>query len=156
MDTKARREGIRSAKRGSQFLLDGQTKESKAPPRRISSRGKSLRQIHKIETRQKLPSIVAWTSERNENRRKLDFTEKIGATENKTSNELDQLFCYAKSLWAEAPCGSAVHGKVDEMSPAPLPHPPTQTSPAAEPPLWLDPPPPRQHDWWKTRRTRKN
>ena len=27
----------------------------------------------------------------------------------------------AKSLQGEAPCGSAVYGKVDEMSPAPLP-----------------------------------
>ncbi len=29
--------------------------------------------------------------------------------------------CCAKSLKGEAPCGIAVHGKVDEMSPAPSP-----------------------------------
>ncbi len=36
----------------------------------------------------------------------------------------------AKSLWGEAPCGSAVHGRVDEVSPPPplpLPNPHPQT-----------------------------
>ena len=32
-----------------------------------------------------------------------------------------ELLCCAKSLQGEAPCGNAVHGKVDEMSPAPSP-----------------------------------
>ncbi len=35
----------------------------------------------------------------------------------------------AKSLQGEAPCGSAVYGKVDEMSPAPLPDPSPRTPP---------------------------
>ncbi len=57
--------------------------------------------------------------------------------------------CCAKSLQGEAPCGSAVYGKVDEMSPyapSPSPTPCPQT-------LGLPCPqtPPR-----KTRRTRKN
>ncbi len=52
----------------------------------------------------------------------------------------------AKSLQGEAPCGSAVYGRLDEMSPAPLqPGPPS-----------LDPPPMCLHELWKTRRTRKN
>ncbi len=46
--------------------------------------------------------------------------------------------CCAKSLQGEAPCGSAVYGKVDEMSPAPLPpnplHPPNPLPP--NPPPW--------------------
>ncbi len=51
----------------------------------------------------------------------------------------------AKSLWGEAPCGSAVHGKVDEISPAhpqPPPPPPTPASnpPAPEPPCPWTPP----------------
>ena len=43
--------------------------------------------------------------------------------------------CCAKSLQGEAPCGSAVHGRVDEMSPAPSPH----QTPLPQTPL--DPPP---------------
>ncbi len=35
----------------------------------------------------------------------------------------------AKSLQGEAPCGSAVYGKVDEMSPPPPPGPPAWTPP---------------------------
>ncbi len=64
----------------------------------------------------------------------------------------------AKSLQGEARCGSAVYGKVDEMSPAPLPlpQPPSLLPPVPGPPLWLDPPPCGQYEWWKTRRTRKN
>ncbi len=49
----------------------------------------------------------------------------------------------AKSLLGEAPCGSAVHGKVDEMSPAPYPLNPPPPSPNPPPtcpdPLPLDP-----------------
>ncbi len=48
----------------------------------------------------------------------------------------------AKSLQGEAPCGGAVYGRVDEMSPAPCPLPGGGVG--------------FQHDWWKTRRTRKN
>ncbi len=46
--------------------------------------------------------------------------------------------CCAKSLQGEAPCGSAVHGKVDEMSAALLPPPPTPPLPPSPPPC-LDP-----------------
>ncbi len=42
----------------------------------------------------------------------------------------------AKSLQGEAPCGSAVYGKVDEMSPAPLP-PPHWPGPPWIPPLYV-------------------
>ncbi len=61
----------------------------------------------------------------------------------------DQVYC-AKSLQGEAPCGSAVCGKVDEMSPTPSPS-PNPTPPAGPPSPCLDPPPAG-----KTRRTRKN
>ncbi len=43
----------------------------------------------------------------------------------------------AKSLWGEAPCGSAVYGKVDEMSPAPPP-PPAGPPPPTRPPCGED------------------
>ncbi len=47
------------------------------------------------------------------------------------------------SLWGEAPCGSAVHGKVDEMSPAPSHYQQPPPSPPNPLPLPLpDPPPP--------------
>ena len=39
----------------------------------------------------------------------------------------------AKSLQGEAPCGNAVYGKVDEMSPAPSPSPHAWTP---LPPAW--------------------
>ncbi len=58
--------------------------------------------------------------------------------------------CCAKSLWGEAPCGSVVYGKVDEMSPyapSPFPYP----LPPLDPLPHLDPPP-----TGKTWRTRKN
>ena len=61
-------------------------------------------------------------------------------------NVAQDLNC-AKSLQGEAPCGSAVYARLDEISPAPspqtplpLPHPPLPDPPAAE----------------KTRKTRKN
>ncbi len=44
--------------------------------------------------------------------------------------------CCAKSRQGEAPCGSAVYGRVDEMFPRGMGA--------------------GQHDWWKRRRTRKN
>ncbi len=56
----------------------------------------------------------------------------------------------AKSLQGEAPCGSAVYGKVDEMSPAPLPLtqppplPPNPPPPPPTPPLPLPDPPQRR------------
>ncbi len=62
--------------------------------------------------------------------------------------------CCAKSLYGEAPCGSAVYGKVDEMSPAPCLLPLPLPNP---PPLTLLPGPPCSlHDLWKTRGRRKN
>ncbi len=67
--------------------------------------------------------------------------------------------CCAKSLQAEAPCGSAVYGKVDEMSPTPPPSTPLPSSnplPPPKPPLPPDPPPPTRPPLRKTRRTRKN
>ncbi len=65
------------------------------------------------------------------------------------------LYC-AKSLQGEAPCGSAVYGKVDEMSPAP---PPPLPSPNPSPCLPLPLPDPPSFHWTpppaeKTRRTR--
>ncbi len=47
----------------------------------------------------------------------------------------------AKSLWGEVPCGSAVHGKVAEMSPAPSPNPLRLPNP-----LPPDPPPEYKED----------
>ncbi len=56
--------------------------------------------------------------------------------------QLIQVSCCTKSLQGEAPCGSAVYGKVDEMSPAPSPSPnPLHLpNPPALTPLQLDPP----------------
>ena len=44
----------------------------------------------------------------------------------------------AKSLQGEAPCGGAVYGKVDEMSPTPSPRPPSPSS--CQPPCPCQPP----------------
>ncbi len=90
------------------------------------------------------------------NKEKLENTRVVSM--GKTSIPSDETFAVqlfsadcAKSLEGEAPCGSAIYGKVDEMSPAPYPLTPL-TLPNSPP---LDPPapgPPLQ----KTRRTRKN
>ncbi len=62
----------------------------------------------------------------------------------------DKVSHCAKSLWGEAPCGSAVHGSWTEMSPAPSPL--WDPLPLWDPPAWGRPPlqpdfPCRQHDW---------
>ena len=53
--------------------------------------------------------------------------------------------CCKKSLKGEAPCGSAIQGKVNKMSPAPSPLTPSPSPspnplPPAQIPLWLVPP----------------